>query len=213
MQSIAIFGGAFDPIHNGHLQVSLTIQSQFNFDSYILLPCKTPTLKSPTLADTTQRIDMLHLALKEYPNFKLDLREIERTTPSYTVETLQSFRAQYPTASITFILGYDAFLSLPQWHQWEQLIKLAHLLVINRAGLPKQTQNPVLQQFMNAYQNEDKAKLLNTKAGTLFLFNAGEYDISSTAIREALKKGEEIDSKIPEAVYEYIKEAKLYGGI
>lgn len=121
MYSIAIFGGSFDPIHNGHLQTSLAIQKYFNFDSYIFLPCKTPTLKPATVANSEQRIEMILRAINRYKqNFKLDLREIERTTPSYMVETLESFRAESPEASITLIIGYDAFISLSQWHQWQK---------------------------------------------------------------------------------------------
>ncbi|KTC81775.1 nicotinate-nucleotide adenylyltransferase [Legionella cincinnatiensis] len=211
MYSIAIFGGAFDPIHNGHLHTSLTIQKHFNFDSYIFLPCKTPTIKPATVANSKQRIEMILRAIKRYKqNFKLDLREIERTTPSYMVETLESFRAEFPEASITLIIGYDAFLSLYQWHQWQKIITLAHLMVINRSEFTTQPIPEIMQQFLKKYQNENKQELLNTQSGSVFLFDAGNFEISSTSLRKEIKKGVNVKNKLPYSVYEYIKHQGLY---
>jgi nicotinate-nucleotide adenylyltransferase len=210
MQSIAIFGGSFDPIHNGHLQTSVTIQAYFNFDSYIFLPCKTPAIKPPTLANSQQRIEMIQLAIKDKHHFKLDVREIQRDTPSYMVETLQSFRAEYPQASITLILGYDAFLSLPKWYQWEKIIFLSHLLVINRDEFTKQPVLKIMQEFLKEHQTKNKIDLLTTQSGTAFLFNAGNYDISSTSIREEIQKGNNVKNKLPRLVYEFIMTQLLY---
>ncbi|KTD06621.1 nicotinate-nucleotide adenylyltransferase NadD [Legionella gratiana] len=211
MYSIAIFGGAFDPIHNGHLQTSLTLQEHFKFDAYIFLPCKTPTIKPATVATSKQRIEMIRRAIKNRnQNFKLDLREIERTTPSYMVETLESFRAEYPSASITLIIGYDAFLSLFKWHQWQKIITLAHLIVINRSEFAKQAIPEVMQQFLKKHQNENKTELLDTQSGCVFLFNAGNYEISSTSLRAEIKKGADVRKKLPYSVYKYIKHLGLY---
>ncbi|KTD59869.1 nicotinate-nucleotide adenylyltransferase NadD [Legionella sainthelensi] len=211
MYSIAIFGGSFDPIHNGHLQTSLTIQKHFGFDSYIFLPCKIPTIKPATIANSKQRIEMILRAINRYKeNFKLDLREIERNTPSYMVETLESFRAEYPEASITLIIGYDAFLSLSQWYEWQKIITLAHLMVINRSEFSKQPIPEIMQEFLKKYQSENKMELLNTQAGSVFLFNAGDHEISSTSLREAIKKGADVKNKLPYSVYEYIKHQGLY---
>lgn len=210
MNSIAIFGGAFDPIHNGHLQTSFTIQEHFNFDSYIFLPCKTPTIKPATKATSEQRIEMLRCAIANHQHFKLDLREIKRASPSYMVETLASFREEYPKASISLIIGYDAFLLLPQWHQWRKIIMLAHLIVINRSAFAKQPISEIMQKFLENYQNKNKKELLNTQAGHVFLFDAGNYDISSTSIREDIKKGADVKNKLPYSVYEYIKHQGLY---
>lgn len=210
MHSIAIFGGTFDPIHNGHLQVSLSIQTHFNFNFYFFVPCKIPVLKAPTLASNEQRVEMIKLALKNQQPFKLDLREIERNTPSYMVETLQSFREDYPEASITLILGFDAFLSLTHWHQWEKIVTLAHLLVINRDEFAKHHLPERLEDFLKNHQTQDKEKLLTSKAGAIYLFDAGTYDISSTKVREEIKKGADLKAKLPLEVWEYIKRQGLY---
>ncbi|WP_058534899.1 nicotinate-nucleotide adenylyltransferase [Legionella saoudiensis] len=210
MQHIAIFGGTFDPIHNGHLQTSLTIQSFFKFDTYFFLPCKVPTLKPTAVASNKQRINMIRLAIKAYPYFKLDLREIERNTPSYMVETLQSFRDEFPNASITLIIGYDSFISLPKWHQWEKLITLANILVINRNEFVHHQIPKLMHQFLVKYQCNKKTDLLKHKAGTVVMFDAGNYEISSTRIREKIKMGKDVECKIPKEVNDYIKDEGLY---
>jgi nicotinate-nucleotide adenylyltransferase len=210
MEHIAIFGGTFDPIHNGHLQTSLSIQFSFKFDSYFFLPCKVPTIKPAASASNVQRIKMIELAIKAYPDFKLDLREIKRDTPSYMVETLQSFRNEYPNASITLIIGYDAFISLPKWHQWEKLITLANIMVINRNEFIQHQTPELMQQFMMSYQCEDKTALLSSKTGAVFMYDAGHYEISSTKIREEIKNDVNVGLQIPKEVYQYIKKEGLY---
>lgn len=210
MHSIAIFGGTFDPIHNGHLQTSLAIQTYFKFDDYVFLPCKIPAIKPPALANNQQRINMIELAIKNYPSLKIDLREIERDTPSYMVDTLESFRLQYPEAAITLIIGYDSFISLPRWYQWEKLITLANILVINRDEFAQQEIPIVMHNFLKTHQSNDQNALLKHQAGTVFLFDAGHYVISSTAIREELKQEKDVSLKLPKEVYQYIKDEGLY---
>lgn len=210
MHHLAIFGGTFDPIHNGHLQTSLSIQAYFKFESYIFLPCKIPIIKPEALATDQQRIKMIELAIKKYPDFKLDLREIERNSPSYMVDTLNSYILEFPEASITLIIGYDAFISLPHWHQWHKLIILANILVINRNEFATHPMPEVMHEFLAKYQEKEKSKFLNEKAGTIFLFDAGHYEISSTAMRKEIKKKKDISLQLPEDVYKYIKDEGLY---
>ena len=210
MHTIAIFGGTFNPIHKGHLQTSVNIQNQFKFDSYVFLPCKIPTIKPPALASNQQRIKMIELAIKHYPSFKIDLREIERDSPSYMVETLESFRSEYPEASINLIIGYDSFISLPRWYQWEKLISLANILIISRNEFATEATPEIMRDFLKKYQSKDKTGILNQQAGTVLLFDAGHYEISSTQIREEIKKKQDVSFQLPEEVYQYIKAEGLY---
>lgn len=209
MQSIAIFGGTFDPIHQGHIQASLAIQQAFHFDSYRFIPCKLPTLKSASIATAKQRIAMLELAITQYKQFEMDLREINRETPSYMIDTLESIRKENINASITLILGYDAFLSLTQWHCWEQLITVGNLLIINRA-LSNAELPITLQQLLNKHLTQNKEELLNQKMGVIYQFDAGAYPISSTKIRTALKNKMDVSQTISQEVYQYIKKYSLY---
>ncbi|MFT4058746.1 MAG: nicotinate-nucleotide adenylyltransferase [Legionella sp.] len=210
MYTIAIFGGTFDPIHNGHLQTSLAIQKEFRFDSYLFLPCKIPALKPLAHTTNQQRVHMLELALKDYPCFKIDLREIERHTPSYMIETLESFRKEFPEAAITLIMGYDSFLSLPQWHKWQKLICLANILVMSRLEFITEKTSEVMHQFLKKYQTQNQTVILNQKAGSVFLFDAGHYEISSTKIRKAIHDKQDLAWQLPKEVDQYIKDEGLY---
>lgn len=187
MHSIAIFGGTFDPVHNGHIKTSINIQAHVHFDRYCFLPCKVPIIKAPTIASTTQRIDMLQLAIKDSPLFQIDLREINRETPSYMVDTLDSFRKEFPNASISLILGYDAFLSLPKWHEWEKIISLSHLFVINRAAFSSCIIPESIIKLLQLHKNTDINELKTHSSGFIYEFDAGSYDLSSTALRAELK--------------------------
>lgn len=210
MQSLALFGGAFDPIHYGHLQTSIAIQDYFHFDQYLFLPCKTPTLKAATLANSQQRLEMLQLALQNYPQFKIDTREINRDSPSYMFETLSSFRDDYPQDSLTLIIGYDAFLSLPQWYQWEKLIGLTNFIVINRGSFQKGSISKKLENLLSPHQSLNTKDILTHKAGNIVFFDAGDYHMSSTSIREKVKQGQHLEQDLPCEVIEYIQKTGLY---
>lgn len=210
MHTIAIFGGTFDPIHHGHLKTSSTLQDHFHFERYVFLPCKTPTQKPAATANNEHRIQMIQSAIQEIENAEIDVREMERSTPSYTVDTLLSFRTQYPEASITLIMGYDAFLSLPRWHQWEQLIQLANVLVINRVGYQQQKLPVELKLLLKQHQTQDPMELLRHREGLIGFFNAGDYDLSSSSIRKKLVEGKDMSDMLPNAVLDYIRKWQLY---
>lgn len=212
MHSIALFGGTFDPIHQGHLKLSLNIQSVFHFNNYYFIPCKIPTLKAQPSSSTEHRLEMLRLALEPYPQFQIDLREIKRDTPSYMVETLTSLREEYPNESLTLVLGYDAFFSLNLWYEWEKIMDLANLLVMDRnhsngasTFLPED-----LKQLLIKHQTKNQTKILHQKAGIIYLFDAGDYDISSTQIRTLIKNNSLKKDLIPEPVLNYINLWGLY---
>ncbi|TAL61872.1 MAG: nicotinate-nucleotide adenylyltransferase [Legionella sp.] len=210
MRSIAIFGGTFDPVHNGHIQTSITIQSQFHFDQFYFLPCKIPIIKPAAQANSDHRIAMLQLAAPLVPNAQIDLREITRDTPSYMVETLQSFRQEYPNAALTLIIGYDALLSLPEWYQWEKILGLANLLVINRQQFAAEPVPEVIHTLLTQHLKDSQQDLLQSLAGKIVLFDAGNYPISSTEIRQLLSEGKKVDHKLPKAVMNYIREWGLF---
>lgn len=210
MHSIAIFGGTFNPVHNGHLLTSISIQSHFNFNVYNFLPCKIPLIKPESIATNKQRIEMLKLAIEDYPQFKIDLREMNRETPSYMVDTLISFRRENKKAAINLIIGYDAFLSLPKWYHWEEIINLANLLVINRTQFINHPIPDSIKKLLSTHKTEIKSDLLTKQAKGIYFFDAGNYLVSSTKIREELKSNAQIQTQIPPKVYKYIKQWGLY---
>ncbi|MCP0913302.1 nicotinate-nucleotide adenylyltransferase [Legionella sp. 27cVA30] len=211
MHNIIIYGGSFDPIHNGHLKTALQVQNEFNFESFIFLPCKIPLLKEATKASAKQRMQMLQQAVFPYPAFKIDLREIEREGPSYMVETLKSFRKECgECTAINLLVGMDTFLQLPQWYQWQKIIGLANILVMERPTDTIENSPDALKKVLQKHQTLNKKDLLNCAAGKIYLYNAGFYPVSSSWLREQIKKGNDVSSYLPGGIAEYIKAQGLY---
>ena len=209
--NIIIYGGSFDPIHLGHLTTAKSVQNYFKFERFIFLPCKTPLLKKPTTASSEQRLRMLELALEPYPQFQIDSREIRRTTPSFMVDTLQSFRYElgYEIA-ITLLLGKDAFLQLPQWHSWRTILTLSHVLVMDRVQKQQEVIPELLIDLLKTHQTTDKNYLLTKACGKIYQYNAGHIDISSTQLRKKQHLKDNIQAYVPKAVYQYIQQENIY---
>ena len=210
MHSIALFGGTFDPVHVGHIQTSFAIQKEFNFNSFFFVPCKIPVIKATSVASSEQRIAMLQLAIQAHKQFTIDLREINRDSPSYMVETLQSFRTDYPQASITLIIGYDSLLTLPQWFHWQELIQLANILVLKRTNFADKKIPEEILQLLSKHETQNKLQLLAHEAGCILQYDAGNFAISSTMIREKIKAKQNISAFVPQEVEEYIKKFGIY---
>ena len=210
MPSVLLYGGAFCPVHFGHLNVARRVQRHMHYDHFLFMPCKEPVLDKTATASAHDRVAMLTQALLPYPHFSVDLSEIERSTPSFMVDTLRDFRGKRGVyAPITLLIGMDSVLQLPRWHRWEELLKLAHLLVIDRPGIEMPCAEP-LKTWLAQHQTRNKNELLTTPFGKIYRFNAGQYDISSTGIREAIKQGRNTSRLIPAGVRRYIDENTLF---
>lgn len=207
--TIALLGGTFDPVHLGHLQIARKLLETVPFTEIRFIPNKQPLLKNTAQASTAQRLAMLKSALADEPKMIIDERELKRETPSYMVETLQSLREEFSTTPLALIIGMDAFLQLPQWHQWQDLIKLAHIIVINRKDCLLPSDEPLIS-FIKQHQIEDIQQLQQSPAGKLLFIELPLIDISSTAIRSTIANGGDVDALLPRSVYDYIKAENLY---
>ncbi|AHE67189.1 nicotinate-nucleotide adenylyltransferase [Legionella oakridgensis] len=211
MRHLIIYGGSFDPPHNGHLNTAIAVQNEFHFERFVFLPCKTPVLKEATQASCEQRISMLQLALLPYREFHIDTREIERDAPSYMVNTLESFREEIgEKIPITLLMGMDAFLRLPEWYQWQRLLALSHILVIQRPQINPPAMPQSLEALLSLKKTTEKSNLLTESHGKIFCYDAGQYDISSSWLRKQIKSRTDVRNYLPSAVYQYIKEQALY---
>lgn len=212
MRNLIIFGGTFDPIHKGHVEIAINVQNHFNFDRFVFLPCKIPVLKNNAIATPAQRIDMLQLALKNQDkNFEIDLSEINRDTPSYMVNTLRSFRNQLgENVAITLLMGADTFYQLPQWYEWQQLLSLANILVIKRAGIEDMKLPTSIQKLLIEHETHDDQAICHHTHGLIYHYDAGSFEVSSTWIRKQLAEGKDLLSYLPESVHQYIKQNGVY---
>ena len=135
MRPIGIFGGTFDPIHYGHLRTALELKERLEFAAVHFVPVANPPHRSAPLNDGKLRLRMVEAAIRGEPGFVADDRELKRPGLSYTVDTLASFRAELGAdRPLCLLLGMDAFLGLPQWHRWRELLDLAHVVVAHRPG-------------------------------------------------------------------------------
>jgi len=208
-KSIGLFGGTFDPIHDGHLRSALEIQEKLLLDEIRLIPCNHPPLKPEPLASAIHRINMIRLAIQKTP-FILDDIELKRAGPSYSVETLKIFRDRYPDASLCMIVGVDAFLNLPSWHQWEKLIQLSNIVVMYRGGYQMPVTG-VMFEFLNKHLLTANQDIRSYTAGYIVELKTTELNMSGTEIRDLIKRERDPRFLLPESVWAYIQSNELYG--
>ncbi len=133
MKRIGVLGGAFDPPHVAHVTLAKTALAELQLDELRVLPTGQAWHKTRVLSPAPHRLAMTQLAFAELPQVVVDAREIERTGPSYTVDTLREFKALWPTAELFLILGEDQAHALPSWHDWQEILELAIICVATRA--------------------------------------------------------------------------------
>lgn len=189
---IAIFGGSFDPIHNGHIQLAEMVSQHSEHTEIYFVPCGNPVHRAPLKASAQDRLEMIKLAIADHTHWHVDTYEIDRTNPSYTINTLKYFRERFPHNPLGFIMGMDSFLSIETWGNWQELLDYAKLLVVPRQGY-------------------DQEKLLHKKQNDrIIMLPVAPQSVSSTEIRKKLIHRDDVSSLIPKAVYDYIQNKKLY---
>ena len=136
-QAIALYGGTFDPIHYGHLRPVEALSGLIGLKEVVWLPNNIPPHRPQPEASSQQRLDMVRLAIEPYSSFKVDTRELEKPTPSYTIETLRDFRQEIGNKQpLAFIIGQDSLLTFPSWHDYHTILGNTHLIVCRRPGYP-----------------------------------------------------------------------------
>jgi nicotinate-nucleotide adenylyltransferase len=206
---IALFGGTFDPVHLGHLQVACEVQSQLAIDDFRLLPAGDPPHRSTTFATAAHRLAMLELAVEAFPQLRIDRRELERSGPSWTVLTLQSLAHQYPGRPLLLVIGQDSANSFDQWHRWREILGMAHLVVMTRPG-EEPMYSKGLQAELAARRAGSGRALYRQPAGLVWPLSVSPLDISSTAVRERIAAGLPLDGYLLPAVADYVRQHGLY---
>jgi nicotinate-nucleotide adenylyltransferase len=181
----------------------------------VLVPVGDPPHRDAPQASAADRVAMLRLALPEFPRLGLDTREIGRVGKSYTVDTLRELRGASPGRSLLLIVGADAFVGLPRWHQWTALFELAHVLVVPRPGVELDGQMPApLAAQWTARVTTDAGDLRTRPAGAIYVQSVTATPISSTAVRAMLAGGSArpagLAGLLPAAVLAYIDSNRLY---
>ncbi|MFC2045870.1 nicotinate-nucleotide adenylyltransferase [Chloroflexota bacterium] len=196
---IGILGGTFDPIHCGHLVIAREVQNKLGLAEVLFIPAGQPLLKkNPAISAIGHRTEMVRLAISDEPGFQLSKVDIDRTGPSYTVETITRLKSQYKAADgIYFIVGWDSLSQLPHWKNPEQLFAMCRLVVVPRPGFDPPDITLLEEALPGLAQN-------------ILPLDINRIDVSSSEIRDRVSQGLSLDQLVPEPVERYIKEHGLY---
>jgi nicotinate-nucleotide adenylyltransferase len=209
LSSIGIFGGTFDPIHYGHLRTAFEMLQALRFDEVRFMPCGNPPHRGKTYADAELRLEMVRVATEAQHGFVVDDRELKRDGPSYSVDTLATLRNEYPLRPIALMIGMDAFLGLPKWYQWREILQLAHIVVAHRPGWRAPDIGP-LGELLSDRGTHRIGDLHQAKSGHIFIHDVTQLEISSTEIRELVAVGRDPRFLMPDKVRDVIEKSGCY---
>jgi nicotinate-nucleotide adenylyltransferase len=210
---IAVYGGSFDPFHLGHLIPAIRAQETFHFDAVDFVPAAKPPHKlDAPMTPITHRFAMVALATLPYDRFFVSDLEMIEASVSYTVDTVRRYREQCPDDHLYFILGSDSFSQIATWHRWQELVDLAHLVVLHRPHMWGET---LLEHVPAAARDRLRrvrsfAAVADPDAPTIFLLDHEPFPISATSIRDRQRRGLPIRELVPHEVHAYIVKYGLY---
>ncbi|SDM20701.1 nicotinate-nucleotide adenylyltransferase [Bacillus sp. OK048] len=187
MAKIGILGGTFDPPHYGHLLIANEVLSELNLDEIWFMPNQEPPHKQKSESvENSDRLQMLELAIRENPAFTIEKIELERTGPSYTVDTMKILNERFPDHQFFFIIGADMIEYLPKWHKIDELIELVQFVGVERTRYSSETDYPITYVDIPA------------------------FEVSSSMIRERVQLGKTVRYLLPDKVIDFIREKHLY---
>jgi nicotinate-nucleotide adenylyltransferase len=212
-----LFGGTFNPVHSGHVMIATDILSCFALDGIIIIPAASPPHKTPEfMADASLRLEMTRLAFNALPGCTVSDIESRRGGRSYTIDTVNYFRKTLPAGTgLFFIVGLDAFLELDTWKDYMTLMETVPFIVITRP-VPGQPEKEALKKFLALKISDryafspERACYVHEKLQPVFFYERPAVHISSTEIRERLKRGLPVSGMVPDSVEQFIKEKGLY---
>lgn len=211
MKPIGVFGGTFDPIHYGHLRSAFEMLQALDFEEVRFIPCGDPPHRGVTYANAMQRYRLVECAIDRQEGFVADDREVRRDGPSYTIDTLISLREEFPARALGLIVGMDAFLGLPGWHRWDEILDVAHIIVAHRPGW-KAPDIGLLGEMITECGTHKVDDLHVTKNGRIHIHAVTQLEISSTEIRDLVAAGRDPRFLMPDAVRDEIFKTGIYKG-
>lgn len=199
MKKIIVFGGAFNPPLNSHFSLAEQIVNEYeNVEKIIFVPVNSKYQKSEALLSNEHRYNMLKLVCEQNENFEVSDIELKSDRPLYTIETLNILQNQYPNNEIVFTTGTDNLREFDTWHEAEQIVKNFKVLVLER---DEDSMDDII--ALNPFLSANKSSFIKVKENI-------RSNLSSTFVRDKIRRGKSIRYLIPDEVYRYIKENKLY---
>ena len=220
MKKIGLFGGTFNPIHRGHLRVAKQVKQGFGLDQVILIPAALPPHKMPGgVVAAENRLQMILLAIEDTAGLGVSDVELKRTGLSYTIDTVQHFKNTLAgNAQIFLIMGLDAFLEIDSWKSYDKLLEKIAFIIVNRplgghsdnAGW-KRLEKYLISQISPDYTfHASQSCYRRPGCPPIHVCQIDALDVSSTRIREMIKKDRPIDRLVPPKVAQYIISKGLY---
>ncbi|MEX2467629.1 MAG: nicotinate-nucleotide adenylyltransferase [Gemmatimonadota bacterium] len=198
---IGVFGGTFDPPHEGHVKVAADVADHLDLDRVLWVPARvSPFKREEEVSDPDVRLEMVRAAAALDARFEVDARELDRPGPSYTVDTLEELRDEHPDAELFLILGADQFEDFARWRAPERIVRVARLAVMNRAGTSARASAPEVAEAVPGLRD------------AVTFVPVRDVDVSSTGVRAAVRKGGDPAGSVPEGVARSIRARGLYQG-
>lgn len=195
---IGVYGGTFNPVHNGHVKLALAYLDALKLDRLIVIPTRVPPHKQTTqLIDGAKRLEMCRLAFADMEKCEVSDIELRRRLKSYTVDTLTALQKLYKGAQLYLIMGSDMFFTLTEWRQWERIFKMAVMCVASR--------EPDLLPELEAH-----AEKMTSLGASCRIVGIEPVVISSSRIRAMVCRGDDVSGYVPEKVADYIEREGLY---
>lgn len=220
LQRIGVYGGTFDPVHNGHLRVAAAILENFALDQLLFVPAFVPPHKrGQTISAAHHRYAMLALATAHEARLLISTIELEAPARPYTIETLGHLQMQHPGARLFFVMGMDSFRDVPLWRAHEQLLTEFSIIVATRPGYRAHaygTENiaahlaPALQSQVIDLRGGLQPATAQLAAPHTFITDYVTVDVAATGIRQAVRTGQSLENLVPPDVADYIAKYRLY---
>ena len=217
METIGLFGGTFDPIHFGHLRAAAEVRRRARLERVLFIPSFRPPHKSAgAQAPAADRLRMVELACRGRAGLEASPVEVEARGRSYSILTLRKFRALAPRALLFFILGVDAFLDIGTWREYRRVLEECSFIVVGRPGFELDRARDVLggalRDLIGPLPSTGGAAGPLPPGRRIFLVPVRPNEVSSTDVRERVRRGRPIDGLVPKAVAAHIRQRQLYRG-
>ena len=204
---LAVLGGLFDPVHKGHVSAAQFALDFLSLQRLKMIPCHLPNHKAVPNTRAEHRLAMLELAVASYPLIEVDPIELQRNQVSYTVDTLSELKARH--SMLVFVLGVDSFNSLPDWHDWQKILDLSHLLVLSRHGATLSTATLSAVNIKRRLVDTSEQMLASPNGKIIFCENF-DYDMASSEIRGKITRGDDVSAELDIETIQYIEDNSLY---
>ncbi|MBX7170412.1 MAG: nicotinate-nucleotide adenylyltransferase [Pyrinomonadaceae bacterium] len=212
MKKIAFYGGSFDPLHNGHLQIANKLTEVFALDEFVFIPAfHAPHKKDKKPTSAFHRYAMLCLATNDAPKIKVSKMELDLPEKPYSIETLSKLKTELPDAKIFFVMGADSWQDITTWREWEKVLTIVNVIVVTRPPVEIGFSHITPEIQRRIVDLRDKIDFELEEEDRIYITNAVEIEISATEIRNSIRENSsDWQANVPEEAAKYIEKYGIY---